>query len=541
MSVNMFVGASQSQAASVLAKSRQDQQAYENMLQALQQFIGEDRLNSAAYRNAKVFYSAVLMPLTKAGILLSEAVGEACQKFVQDYQGTVDSGDLKSEELEEKIQQLNGQISHLDAIRATIEGKDLADNFKIRQLNQNSQAKGLLEDARDMLQKKLDKLLDFHGTSPTIFSNISALEAMVSQGAAQAGTSFTGSGFSIPIDLGWTATIEEKWQTRAENIKKKEKEYHEKKIKELEKHNVYAWPYEDPETKEIKIMWFIDKDGVRVFDKELQEYVERYGKNLEGIYEVVDWEKIYELDLAARRRGDGKNYLNSNQLPKGWEWSGQANAHIESAYWMANKTGLLDLALMAGLVYLNKKTKVSTSKNVSNVLDDLDDVGKKNNYDAKNPVSGNDWENYFKDQYGAENVRKKLGGTKTDFGAENTISGKEWNNYFQNIYGVENVQWKPASLEDIISSPKRLYGSTKNEIKSILGEGWTEATYGSAGNGWKFTNDGDGMVFYHPGDGIHGGSYYGFSTGDTGKVKIVGEDYIDFSNDKATIIKFGGE
>ncbi|MBC1647985.1 hypothetical protein HB935_11920 [Listeria welshimeri] len=75
----------------------------------------------------------------------------------------------------------------------------------------------------------------------------------------------------------------------------------------------------------------------------------------------------------------------------------------------------------------------------------------------------------------------------------------------------------------------------------MLGEGWTEASYGSAGAGWKFTNDGDGMVFYHPGDGIHGGSYYGFSTGDTGKVKIVGEDYIDFSNDKATIIKFGGE
>ncbi|WP_396442383.1 hypothetical protein [Listeria monocytogenes] len=49
------------------------------------------------------------------------------------------------------------------------------------------------------------------------------------------------------------------------------------------------------------------------------------------------------------------------------------------------------------------------------------------------------------------------------------------------------------------------------------------------------------MVFYHPGEGIRKGSYYGFSSGDTGKVKIVGKDYIDFSKDKATIIKFGGE
>lgn len=375
MNVSMFVGTSQSQASSVLSKSQHDQQAYERMLQALQQFINEDRLSSTAYTNAKGFYSAVLTPLAKAGILLSEAVGEACQKFVQDYQSTVDSGDLKSDELEEKIRQLDMRISQLDSIRATIEGKDLADNFKIRQLNQNSQAKTLLEDSKKVLQEKLDKLLEFHGTSPDIFSAISELESIVNQGAAQAGSSFTGSGFSIPTDLGWTSSVAEKWQTRTDNIKKKEKEFHEKNIKELEKHNVYAWPYEDPETKEIKIMWFIDKDGVRVFDKELQDYVERYGKNLEGIYEVVGWDKIYELDLAARRRGDGKNYLNSNQL-ENWKTYSQVGAHVESAYWMANKTGLLDLALMAGLAYVNKKTKVSTSSNVANVLDDAADAKK---------------------------------------------------------------------------------------------------------------------------------------------------------------------
>ncbi|MBP1040114.1 hypothetical protein I6N95_03725 [Vagococcus sp. BWB3-3] len=141
-------------------------------------------------------------------------------------------------------------------------------------------------------------------------------------------------------------------------------------------------------------------------------------------------------------------------------------------------------------------------------------------------------------------AERKVSGAKppkTDFGAENPVTGQDWNNYFKEKYGAGNVQWKPNSFDDIISSPRRLYGSTKNEIKLILGEGWTEATYGSSGNGWKFTNEGDGMVFFHPGDGIHGGSYYGFSTGDTGKVKIVGEGYIDFSNDKATIIEWDGE
>ena len=42
-------------------------------------------------------------------------------------------------------------------------------------------------------------------------------------------------------------------------------------------------------------------------------------------------------------------------------------------------------------------------------------------------------------------------------------------------------------------------------------------------------------TFYHSG-GRHDGAYYGFSTGATGKVKIVGEDYIPLPGDKATVI-----
>lgn len=121
MGVDMYVGASQSQASSALAKSQSDEQSYQAMIQALQQFINEGRLNSTAYNNGKSFYNAILIPLIKAGILLSESVGEACQKFTQDYQSTVDSGDLKSDELREKISQLNVQISHLDSNRATID------------------------------------------------------------------------------------------------------------------------------------------------------------------------------------------------------------------------------------------------------------------------------------------------------------------------------------------------------------------------------------------------------------------------------------
>lgn len=50
---------------------------------------------------------------------------------------------------------------------------------------------------------------------------------------------------------------------------------------------------------------------------------------------------------------------------------------------------------------------------------------------------------------------------------------------------------------------------------------------------------GDISIFYHPCGGVHGGSYYGFSSGITGKVKIVESGYIHSADDGATVIQMG--
>lgn len=143
----------------------------------------------------------------------------------------------------------------------------------------------------------------------------------------------------------------------------------------------------------------------------------------------------------------------------------------------------------------------------------------------------------------AEEVDKGGSGTKgsgqTNQSAKNPMFGDDWNTYFGEKYGQGNVAWKPNALDDVIQNPQRLYGATQSEVASMLGEGWTAGAYGSSKTGWKFTN-GDGMVFYHAGGGIHGGSYYGFSSGTNGKVKIVGSDYIPLVGDKATVIYYNG-
>ena len=54
---------------------------------------------------------------------------------------------------------------------------------------------------------------------------------------------------------------------------------------------------------------------------------------------------------------------------------------------------------------------------------------------------------------------------------------------------------------------------------------------------WLEISQGDLSVFFHPGGGVHGGAYYGFSSGLTGKVKVVGSGYIPTFDDSARIIQ----
>jgi hypothetical protein len=95
------------------------------------------------------------------------------------------------------------------------------------------------------------------------------------------------------------------------------------------------------------------------------------------------------------------------------------------------------------------------------------------------------------------------------------------------------------SFDDMVKNPTALFGKTADEVAAILGEGWTKGSYGKTGSGWAFRK-GDKIVFYHEG-GRHVGPYYGFSSGPTGKVKIVGPGYKPFPGNKAIIIVVLGE
>lgn len=277
MSIDMYVSSSQAQASSVNTMCQKQIQGYQELQQAINQFVmSSGELQGKTYDSAKQYFSAVLQPLAKGGMLLSEAVAEACQKFPDDYQSQVDSADLKSSELEEQIQQYQQGIDTANAIIQALSANPEMGVLMKSVLRGVKNVKEGQEKAKKKLEKKLRKLKKFHASSPSIFSEIATLEAAINTGAAQAGTCWNASAgtFSVPKqeEMTWAANVNTLWE-------KKE-----------------AAKNEKIEVKKVTIPGKVNGDGYY------------YQIFVDGVYDKEASEK-YNLDRVKKRTIEGLYHL----------------------------------------------------------------------------------------------------------------------------------------------------------------------------------------------------------------------------------------
>lgn len=214
MSVDMYVSVSQSQASSVSTMCKSQLEGYNELQKAITDFvIASPFLTGKAYDSAKVYFEVVLYPLVQGGILLSEAVENAVNKFPEEYIFQVDSGDLKQSELEEKIRRADRLLNQAKEIRREVNSSKTSDITKSFQLTANSMLIGMYSTSKQKLEEQLQELLTFNTSSPSLFSEITSLQQAVNQGLAQTKTAWNGvtGTFNIPNDLSWKITINEKW------------------------------------------------------------------------------------------------------------------------------------------------------------------------------------------------------------------------------------------------------------------------------------------------------------------------------------------
>lgn len=104
-----------------------------------------------------------------------------------------------------------------------------------------------------------------------------------------------------------------------------------------------------------------------------------------------------------------------------------------------------------------------------------------------------------------------------------------------NILKGADILKQAKTVEDASEGLKYLYGMSKSDVGKMLGDGWTEKAMVQVKRVGSFIK-GINKLPITPGEVDTGGSYYSYSSGASGRIKIVGSDYIPSPEDKSTII-----
>ncbi|MCG2112322.1 LXG domain-containing protein [Staphylococcus epidermidis] len=313
MSIDMYVGKSKSQSSDVGSTVKSISSGYDSLQKGIMQFVGASELQGQAYDSGKQFFSAVIAPLTESIKTLGELTEQACNNFVDQYQSEVDSQSLKESELLEDIEELNKQISQLEAMNASLKHKS-SKNSSL--LSGNHQMISSLEQQKKELEEKLRKLRQFDAKSPNIFKEVESFQKTVQQGINQAKTAWDPGKqtFNIPAgkDMEWAKVSQQKaLEVKMDKINQKAKDG-----KKLSKNDIFTIiAYQQQKKSNIlpkSVQKYMDENANDI-SKDLTvdgttELMKQYGKYLEdnpGITINGKMLKDYGVGIARAGRYGG--------------------------------------------------------------------------------------------------------------------------------------------------------------------------------------------------------------------------------------------
>ncbi len=211
MSIDMYVDKSKNQATKLSEVSKDISQGYDDVQQAISEFVGDHMLKGKAYDSARQFFSTVISPLALSMKTLSELTEQACNEFVSKYQTEVDSQSLKESELEEDIHKLALHITKAKNLNDSLK-KKASDN--IGAITGNIMIIANLEQQKKELEEKLRKLREFDDNSTNIFKEVEGFQKNVEQGLNLVKTSWDPikQTFNIPKskDMEWAKVSQQK-------------------------------------------------------------------------------------------------------------------------------------------------------------------------------------------------------------------------------------------------------------------------------------------------------------------------------------------
>ena len=205
MSLNMYLGSTDTQTMSMNQFCIQTIQGMEEAMASIDQFLLNMLLQGETYRTAKEYMAQTFRPLAQGIIYLCEELIRQNDKYPSDFRAQVSGSDVIEQDILDQIEQIERLISRLTAISKITPTVTVSIQ--------------IYEEMKRLLEQKLEDLYEFNATSSTNYQTAMELAENVAQGLTQVqgGKGFnpdTGIFSTKGMELGWVKKLDDIHYTR---------------------------------------------------------------------------------------------------------------------------------------------------------------------------------------------------------------------------------------------------------------------------------------------------------------------------------------
>ncbi|WP_314181848.1 hypothetical protein [Abiotrophia defectiva] len=172
MSIDMYLGESLAQADSAKAYCNQVVERLDALHDAIGRlgFDTKDELKGEAYDSVRYYIDAIIWPMIKSTIELTQKVSRAVVRFPTDFQMRVHTEDVKQSQLEQAIAQFDRSIEVWERHRQEVMARQIGPVNTVQIQYIDEQLTSMVE-ARRILVERLQKLFAFNVSSEHMFTD----------------------------------------------------------------------------------------------------------------------------------------------------------------------------------------------------------------------------------------------------------------------------------------------------------------------------------------------------------------------------------
>ncbi|EKT6042427.1 LXG domain-containing protein [Listeria monocytogenes] len=318
-----------------------------NITQAAADYAQDDSLKGVAVTTSKQYFTETYMPIIQSIIEALNESEERLAQYIREFGAQVDPS--PSAKVDAQIlQEVMGKVSQLQRKEEDLHRQLTAPNTKpdmeqvyvVKSRSVHTQLLKAIEN-----ENILERYLDFEQSHGQFFSALDELIRATRRAVQELLDNVTFNDktgtYSIPKSASSSLQLMKKAldAARKENDKDPYPE-------SFEDYTLFAYTYVNDQGKNVT-MWLIEKNGKRVENKELQDFLEKNGQDLPPI----SYTELSGEDLERKVNDswkEGVNYLTGQKVTGASAGVLRTSAYIASGKDVMDDTGLTDMALGLG-------------------------------------------------------------------------------------------------------------------------------------------------------------------------------------------------